>query len=95
MVSPYNIVDATPFRRDIIKELSEACHRHGMKFGVYYSHARDWDEPDAPYLNRRVKLSDIHPELPADFKPDVDRYVRNNSLPQVKGLLENYELDLI
>ena len=68
MVSDYNIVDYTPFRRDIIKELSEACHRHGLKFGVYYSQAQDWDEPDAPYLNKRARLSDIHPDLPADFE---------------------------
>ena len=47
MVSDYNIVDYTPLRRDIIKELSEACHRNGLKFGVYYSQAQDWDEPDA------------------------------------------------
>jgi len=95
MVSAYNIVDATPFKRDIIKELSEACHRHGLKFGVYYSHAQDWDEPDAPYLNRRAKLSDIHPELPADFEPDMDRYIMKKSLPQVEELMKNYELDLI
>lgn len=95
MASAYNIVDATPFKRDIIKELSEACHRQGLKFGVYYSHAQDWDEPDAPYLNRRAKLSDIHPELPADFEQDMDRYIRNKSLPQVEELVKNYELDLI
>ena len=95
MVSDYNIVDYTPFKRDIIKELSEACHRHGLKFGVYYSHAQDWDEPDAPYLNKRAKLSDIHPDLPADFKQDMDRYIMKKSLPQVEELVKNYELDLI
>ena len=95
MVSNYNIVDYTPFKRDIIKELSEACHRHGLKFGVYYSQAQDWDEPDAPYLNKRAKLSDIHPDLPADFKPDMDRYIKKKSLPQVEELVKNYELDLI
>ena len=95
MASDYNIVDATPFKRDIIKELSEACHRHGLKFGVYYSHAQDWDEPDAPYLNNRAKLRDIHPELPDDFEQDMDRYIMKKSLPQVEELVTNYELDLI
>ncbi len=95
-VSSYNIVDYTPFRRDIIKELSEACRRRGLKFGVYYSHAQDWDEPDAPYLSpRRPKRSIIHPELPADFEPDMDRYIMKKSLPQVEELVKNYELDLI
>lgn len=95
MVSDYNIVDYTPLKRDIIKELSEACHRRGLKFGVYYSQAQDWDEPDAPYLNKRAKLSDIHPDLPDDFVPDMDRYIRKKSLPQVEELVKNYELDLI
>ncbi|MFC7338706.1 alpha-L-fucosidase [Haloferula chungangensis] len=95
MVSDYNIVDYTPFKRDIIKELSEACHKQGLKFGVYYSHAQDWDEPDAPYLNNRTKRNVLHPDLPADFEPDFDRYLAKKSLPQVEELVKNYELDLI
>ena len=94
-VSPYNIVDGTDFKRDIIKELSEACHRVGLKFGVYYSHAQDWDEPDAPYLNKRTKREILHPDLPADFEPDMDRYIMKKSLPQVEELMKNYEIDLI
>ena len=88
MVSDFNIVDYTPFKRDIIKELSEACHKQGLKFGVYYSHAQDWDEPDAPYLNIRSKREVLHPDLPADFKPDFDRYLMKKSLPQVEELGE-------
>lgn len=95
MVSDYNIVDYTPFKRDIIKELSEACHKQGLKFGVYYSHAQDWDEPDAPYLNKRCKREVLHPDLPEDFVPDMDRYIMKKSLPQVEELVKNYELDLI
>lgn len=95
MVSDYNVVDYTPFKRDIIKELSEACHRQGLKFGVYYSHAQDWDEPDAPYLNTRTKRSILHPDLPEDFEPDFDRYIMSKSLPQVEELMKNYEIDLI
>ncbi len=96
MVSDYNIVDYTPFRRDIIKELSEACHKQGLKFGVYYSHAQDWDEPDAPYLNNKTtKVEMFHPDLPADFKKDMDRYIMKKSLPQVEELVKNYDLDLI
>jgi alpha-L-fucosidase len=95
MVSYYNVVDYTPFKRDIIKELSEACHRQGLKFGVYYSHAQDWDEPDAPYLNQRTKRHILHPDLPEDFEPEFDRYIHKKSLPQVEELVKNYELDLI
>ena len=35
--STYNIVDATLFKRDIIKELAEACRKQNMKLGFYYS----------------------------------------------------------
>ncbi len=38
----YNVMDATPFKRDIIKELSEECAKQGLKFGVYYSQFKDW-----------------------------------------------------
>ena len=41
-VSDFNLVDATPFKRDVIKELSEASSKEGITFGVYYSHAQDW-----------------------------------------------------
>ena len=97
MVSDYNIVDYTPFKRDIIKELSEACHRNGLKFGVYYSQTQDWDEPDAPFIAPRLEglRKVIHPELPADFEPDIDRYIAKKGLPQVEELVKNYDLDLI
>lgn len=93
--SAYNIVDATPFKRDIIKELSEACHRNGLKFGVYYSQAQDWDEPDAPLFNKKTSIRELHPDLPEDFEPDMDKYIMEKSLPQVEELVKNYEIDLV
>ncbi len=36
-VSKYNVVEATPFHRDPLKELAAACARHGIRFGLYYS----------------------------------------------------------
>src|SRR5215472_518758 len=44
----YNIVVRTPFKRDPVKELAEACRREGLRFGVYYSLGRDWHDPDVP-----------------------------------------------
>lgn len=45
--SPYNIVDATPFKRDIIGELAKACKEEDLKLHFYYSHM-DWQRTDYP-----------------------------------------------
>lgn len=45
--SDYNIVKATPFKRDIVKELADECHRQGIKIHLYYSHI-DWTRDDYP-----------------------------------------------
>jgi alpha-L-fucosidase len=70
----YNIVDATPFKRDPIKELSEECRRQGLKFGVYYSHSRDW-------YNRKFVRTD--PDPPS---PEYVAFVKG----QLRELLTNY-----
>lgn len=44
-VDSYNVVNATPFGRDIIRELADACARNDMKLGLYYSQVIDWHEP--------------------------------------------------
>ena len=43
-VSKFNVVDATPFGRDVVEELAEARRRHGLKLGLYYSQDLDWHE---------------------------------------------------
>ena len=45
--SAYNIVDATPFGRDVIKELADECHKQGIKLHLYYSHL-DWARDEYP-----------------------------------------------
>ena len=45
--SDYNIVKATPFGRDVIKELSAACAQEGLPLHLYYSHM-DWQRPEYP-----------------------------------------------
>ena len=80
-VSPYNVVDATPFKRDVLKELAAACARRGMKFGFYYSQAQDWHEP-----NGAGNTWDFGP----DEKKDFDQYLRGKAEPQIKELLTDY-----
>ena len=78
-VSDYNIVDATPFDRDPLKELSESNANQGIGFGFYYSQAQDWHEPNAAgndwdFLKER----------------DPAPYVQGKALPQIEELLSNY-----
>ncbi len=95
-VSDFNIVEATPFKRDIIKELGEACQREGLKFGVYYSQSFDWDEPGSGFPNAKA-IQHIH-GLPPDFEPDdkmMEQYLSKKAIPQVEELMKNYKIDQV
>lgn len=94
-VNDYNIVDYTKFKRDIVGELADACKKHGIHFGLYYSHAQDWDEPNATLAKDDVPLSEIHNNLPAGFKPNMESYLRKKALPQVEELVKKYPVELI
>ena len=80
-VSNYNVVDATPFKRDVLKELADACARLGMRLGFYYSQSQDWHEP-----NGAGNTWDFGP----DEKKDYDQYLRGKAEPQVRELLTGY-----
>lgn len=43
--SNWNVMDATPFKRDIVKELSDACHDSAITYALYYSSGLDWHYP--------------------------------------------------
>lgn len=65
--SPYNVVDATPFARDVVRELAEECHRQGLGVHFYYS-LIDWGREDAP-RGRTGRGTGRDPE-----KEDADAY---------------------
>jgi alpha-L-fucosidase len=88
-VSSYNIVDYSPFRRDPLKELSEACAEAGIKFCVYYSHREDWDHPYAFGNTWDFKTSQTN--LDTMDRPELFRkYLDEKAIPQLKELLTNY-----
>ena len=103
-VSRYNIHDATKFQRDPMKELSEASKRAGIRFGFYYSHAFDWEDPEAPgndwdydnpggdkNLHGGVQWYDLHPDL----LDRARRYVDRKAIPQVQELIRMYHPDIL
>ena len=79
---PYNIVDATPFKRDPMKELAEACKKYGLKLCFYYSQAQDWAHPHG--LNNFWDYD--------EDKKDFSIYYKEKCEPQLRELLTNYGL---
>ncbi len=91
--SDYNIVDATPFDRDPLKELAEACKKYGIRLGFYYSQAQDWHEPGGTYWN----IEEGQPHWDPDLKREpLTNYINGKAVPQVKEILKNYgDLDIL
>lgn len=86
-VNGFNIVEATPFKRDPMKELSEACKEAGLGFGFYYSHNQDWTYPGGTGGPKTDKNGN-----PKTF----DDYFFEKCLPQVEEITKNYgEIELI
>jgi alpha-L-fucosidase len=85
--SSYNIVDATPFKRDVLKELADACAKRGMRLGFYYSQSQDWHEPGGA-----GNTWDFGPDQGPDGKElkDYTGYLRGKAEPQVRELLSGY-----
>lgn len=102
-VSDLNI-SASPFKRDPMQELSAACKKYGIRFGFYYSHAFDWEHPDAPgndwdydnpagdkRLYGGLNWFDVHPEK----LPKAVKYVNEKAIPQIVELIRKYHPDIL
>ncbi len=79
--SAYNIVDATPFHRDPLKDLAAACQRAGLKLCFYYSQTQDWHERDGVGNDW---------DWPDESKKNFQKYYDEKVIPQVRELLTNY-----
>lgn len=79
--SKYNIVDATPFKRDPLKELAAAAGKAGLKLCFYYSQTQDWHEYDG--------VGNVW-DWPDESKKNFARYLEDKVKPQVRELLTNY-----
>ena len=89
--SPFNIVDHTPFPRDVIKELAGACQRHGIRLGLYYSQAMDWHHPGgAAYQNTFNGGDPGAGRWDRAQEGNFDDYLERVAVPQVRELLTQY-----
>src|SRR6187401_431960 len=104
-VSDFTIARQTSFNRDPMAELATAAKKHGIKFGFYYSHAFDWEHPDAPgndwdyqqpggdkKLHGAEQWYDEHPEM---LERAAKNYVDRKAIPQLKELIANYHPDIL
>ncbi|WP_395027400.1 alpha-L-fucosidase, partial [Robinsoniella sp.] len=76
--SDYNIVKATPYKKDILRELKDACDKYDMKLGLYYSQAQDWHDP-----NGLMYLKD-------NSHKDYQHYLDTKVKPQLTEILTGY-----
>ncbi len=78
--SPWNIVQASPFGRDPLKELAAACRKYGLKLGFYYSQAQDWNNGGSAAGGKWDKAQERN----------MDDYIDKVAVPQVREILSNY-----
>ncbi|PYX56151.1 MAG: alpha-L-fucosidase, partial [Acidobacteria bacterium] len=87
--NPFNIVAATPFKRDPLRELGEECRKQGMKLGFYYSQDQDWTAPGgSAYKTGNHDSATHHWDSAQDG--DFDSYLHTKAIPQIKELLTQY-----
>jgi len=88
-VSRFNVVDATPFKRDVVAELTEACRGTNVRLGLYYSQAQDWYEPHAGNGPSDVGYGNTW-DFPTGTPEGFERYLEHKVRPQITELLTQY-----
>jgi alpha-L-fucosidase len=102
-INDYNIMDATPWKHDPMKDLKAACQKQGVKFGFYYSQAFDWGEKDGAgndwdYNNPggdKLLGGKNWWETRPEFMAHARKYVDEKAIPQLRELIKMYDPDIL
>lgn len=90
----YNIKKATPFGRDLIAELAEACYKHGLKLGLYYSQELDWHHPHGGGYDKTTGCAGTawynNWDFPGADNKDYSICFNEKIKPQVKEIMTKY-----
>lgn len=94
-VDKFNVVDATPFRRDVIGEIANACAKNGLKLGLYYSQSLDWHEKHGggyeEKYGKNITMSWCNDwDFPNAEEKNYSICFENKIKPQVKEILTQY-----
>ncbi len=108
-VTDWDIMDATPYKKDVIGALVKAARKQNMHIGLYYSQAQDWnhpggvayrvlaragwDNPDSARIDKFTAEHDGHWD-PAQLG-SFDEYLDKIAVPQVKEILSQYHPDIL
>jgi len=79
-VNDWDVAGATPYKKDLLQPLAEACRKHGLKLGFYYSQAQDWNNGGSATGGKWDKAQEH----------SMDDYIDKVAVPQVKEILSNY-----
>lgn len=79
-VTKFDIVDATPYKKDPMKSLAKETRKRNIQFGFYYSQFQDWYEPNGGRNTWDFKESE----------KDYQKYYKEKAIPQLKELMSNY-----
>jgi alpha-L-fucosidase len=103
--SKWDMVDATPYGKDLLKPLAAACKKYGIRLGFYYSQAQDWNNPGGAAARKVASEGWANPDSaqidaytaahhghwdPAQETKTMSQYIDEVAVPQVKELLTNY-----
>ena len=94
-VSDYDIMDQTPFKRDAIAEIYQACQKYGIRMGLYYSHSIDWMDGGDVGLAQQLAIDPTHSDKYGanlwDPSPvSYQDYIENKAKPQVTEILSKF-----
>ena len=103
--SDWDIADATPYKKDLLKPLADACRKYNVKLGFYYSQAQDWGNPGGSVARKEMAEGWPNPDSaridaytkdhkghwdPVQETATFDQYIEKVAIPQVKQLMTEY-----
>jgi alpha-L-fucosidase len=89
-VTDWDVMNATPYKKDLLVPLARAARKRGLRFGLYYSQAQDWTHPGGSKRGYEDGQG-----WDAEHKGRFDDYLKNIARPQVEEILTKFKPDIL